>query len=108
MVVVATLAHRGASMLQRAFVPIVFLAMIVGKGGQGSLSHKVSTVGSDALHHGGASYFGVGTGGPHGWLGCNSTTSEWMNEGGFAVGEIFLKFPNASQHFSPSYHTWWT
>lgn len=103
MVVVATLAHRGASMLQRAFVPIVFMAMIVGKGDPGTLSHKVSTVGFDALLHGGASHFELGTGGQLGWLGSNTTTSGWMSEDVYALDVIVLKFPNASQPFSSSY-----
>ena len=105
MVVVGTHAHRGATVLQRAFIPIVFFAMICGKGGQGSLSHSVSSVDFDASLHGGASQSLFGTGGPHVGLWNNNATSGWMKKDVSLMGKILLEVPNAPQQFSPSCHT---
>ena len=95
MVVVVTLAHRGAHVLQRAFVPIVLFAVIFGRGGLGPLSHKVPAFEREASAHGGAPQFGGGTGDKFEVLGSNNTSMGRMGSDGTAMGDVVYEFPNA-------------
>ena len=102
MMAVCTVAHRGASMPHRAFVPIVVFAMVFGLTNLGSLSHRVTKDELDAVPHGEVSNFGHGAGVVVGGNLSNVTLSDRIVFDGGVMGKMVLGFPTPFDHVSSS------